>query len=580
MLRFLLVVITFLGAYSAGAQTNIFLTNTAAHDVLTGNFGPNDYAQSTVINHPTVVLPGLVNQLNADSMRVLLEELSAIPNRNTGSDTSSNNMGIGAARRWAYQRFQQYSAANENRLLVSYVQFDDNICGVGQHRNIIGVLPGTGNLYDEVVLVEAHIDSRCEDVCDSLCDALGMEDNGSGTALVMELARVMSGYSYNRTIVFMLTIGEEQGLFGAEAMATYCEDNNVKLNAVFNNDVIGGVICGQTASPPGCPGLNDVDSINVRLYSLGNFNSHHKSLARYTKLEYQENIESLMTVQTIINIMSPEDRSGRGGDHMPFRAHGYPSIRFTSANEHGHGGPDSTYTDRQHTVNDILGVDTNNDQVIDSFFVDFNYLNRNGMINANAIACAAMGPIPPTDLQVTDVPDGLEFTITDPNNYGQYRIGVRSTENDFDTVLTFTNTVDTIWGLTAGPYYRITACTVDSNGIESLFSEERVDNFAMDLIDLEKPYSNVQLLQNKPNPFDEATTISVHVDSKVSYERAEIVVMDIQGRETGRFPISLENEMNEVLYRHDHHQFKTGVYSYSLVIDGQLVATRQMIFAF
>jgi hypothetical protein len=78
----------------------------------------------------------------------------------------------------------------------------------------------------------------------------------------------------------------------------------------------------------------------------------------------------------LVTIMSAEDRTGRGSDHIPFRENGYAAMRFTSANEHGNADvSDPDYHDRQHTSEDILGVDTDGDQVIDSFFVDFNYLD-------------------------------------------------------------------------------------------------------------------------------------------------------------------------------------------------------------
>lgn len=585
---FLSILASVLACSISVAQTpisNIVVTNPTAEQILLGNFNPADYQATNVLNSPDTLVWGIMNEISTDSLHSYLVQMSAFDNRNTASDTVSNSFGIGAARRWAHTKFQEFSAVNENRLQVSYLQFDATICTMDQHRNIFAVLPGSGPLHDEVILVEAHLDSRCEDGCDILCDAHGMEDNGSGSALVLELARVMSKYTYDRTIVFMLTIGEEQGLFGAEAMATWMDDNNVNLNAVFNNDVIGGVTCGATASPPGCPSENHIDSINVRIFSLGAFSSLHKSLARFTKLEYQEMVAPTAPVLTTINIMSPEDRAGRGGDHMPFRAAGFPAIRFTSANEHGDGNglQDSLYHDRQHTQDDLLGVDTNNDNIIDSFFVDFNYLQRNAMINGNAISMAAIGPIPPTDFQVNDaVWDGIEVTITDPNNYGVYRVGARSTTNDWDTLYTFNGTVDTLWGLNPGVNYRISVCSVDPLGTESLFGYEKFASFVAGfgerkVVDKEYP---VELLQNEPNPFDEATTITVLRKADLDYKSAYISVVDLQGKEMAQIPISLKNEVNELLYDHRHHQYQKGIFSYSLVIDGKVIQTKKMIFAY
>src|SRR5690606_18328222 len=138
------------------------------------------------------------------------------------------------ARRWVHQKFEQFSAAGQNRLIPSSLQFDQHTCGMTQHRNIFAVLPGTDTSNKSVIIVEGHMDSRCEGVCDTSCFAPGTEDNGSGTALVMELARVMSRYSYQQTLVFIAIIGEEQSLAGAKAFAKYCKDKKIAIEAVIN----------------------------------------------------------------------------------------------------------------------------------------------------------------------------------------------------------------------------------------------------------------------------------------------------------------------------------------------------------
>lgn len=331
---------------SIRAQQDITVTDYEVERILGGDFEADDYLPSEVINHPEDIIDGILVEVSADSLKQYLIALSAFENRNTGSDTSSATFGMGAARRWAYDKFLSFSARQEGRLRVSYLQFDQDICGMGRHRNVFAVLPGIGPHRNELVFVEGHLDSRCEDACDTECMAHGMEDNGSGSALVLELARVMSRFAFDRTLVFLLTTGEEQGLYGAEAFAIYCVQHEIPVRAVYNNDIIGGVICGQTASPPGCPGLNQVDSINVRLYSTG----PGRSLARFAYLEYQEELLHKMPVPAVLNIMSREDRVGRGGDHIPFRQRGFPALRFTSANEHGDGNPGQAgYDDRQHT---------------------------------------------------------------------------------------------------------------------------------------------------------------------------------------------------------------------------------------
>lgn len=558
------------------AQTNIISTNPVAEQVMLGNYNPASYMASNVINDPDSVSQGILRDVNPDSLKSYILKLASFGNRNTNSDTVSNTFGIGAARRWVYQKFTEFSAANENRLISSYLQFDRPICSTSQHRNIFAVLPGMDTTDKRVIFIEGHMDSRCEVLCDSLCTAQGVEDNSTGTALVMELARVMSKYSFNSTIVFLVTISEEQGLYGAEAMAEYCVQKGITIKAVQNNDVIGGIICGQTSSPPSCPGLNNIDSIGVRLFSAGSFNSSHKAYCRFIKLEYKEMIDPYATVHTDVRIMSPEDRTGRGGDHIPFRQNYFTAMRFTSANEHGNANvADTNYTDRQHSTRDTLGVDTDNDQVIDSFFVDFDYLARNTYINGNAAAMAALGPRTP-DLTLGVNDSNLVVTITQQTQYQTYRVGVRTLTNDWDSVYTFSGTlVDTIDVPPAG-WYRVQVMSVDTNGVESIPSRE-VLTTPVGVEEYSSPLPGITLLQNKPNPFDEATYISFYVDCLPVYQTASVQIADINGRVVEIIPVQLQPGMNDVLYTHGYGA--TGTYFYSLVIDDVPVQTMSMIFA-
>lgn len=574
MKHFALILSCILSVYTFG-QTNILTTNPTAGQILQGNYLPANYTATNVINNHNSIIQGINQSVNADSLKSYIIKLATFQNRNTGADTVSLTTGIGAARKWVLSKFNEISADNDNRLVSSYLQFDQQICNMNQHKNIFGVLPGTDVNNHEVIIIEGHIDSRCDGVCDSLCVAEGIEDNATGTALVIELARVMSKYTFENTIVFMATIGEEQGLYGANAFAQYSIDNNVPVKAVLNNDVIGGIFCGQTSSAPSCPGLGDIDSLQVRLFSFGGFNSSSKQLARFIKLQYKEELLPIVSVPMTVTIMSAEDRTGRGGDHIPFRQKGFPAMRFTSANEHGDASNGPGYTDRQHTSDDVLGVDTDNDLIIDSFFVDFNYLKRNAVTNGIGSAMAAIGPFSPS-LSVTALNGpAIEVTITNQTQYNQYRIGIRTLTNDWDSVYTMTGLIDTIYPPQSNTYF-VSVASLDTNNIESLFSEEKLV-FATGVDELKEQTKGYELLQNKPNPFDEATIISVKANKKLTYKNAEILIQDMNGNTIEKLPIELNDEISEVTYHHGYG--KVGIYAYSLVIDGKIVSTKRMIFA-
>ena len=574
---FLFIISSFLLS-KAVSQTNILFTNTTSEQIIKGNFNPSSFLSSSPINQHAAVVSFIQNNVSADTLKSYILKLASFENRNTASDTVSTSTGIGAARRWVFQKFSNFSAQTENRLIPSYFQFERNICGVLQHRNIIAVLPGTDTTNHEVILIEGHMDSRCENECDITCQAQGIEDNASGSALVLELARVMSKCTYKNTIVFMLTIGEEQGLYGADAFADYCNLNDIPVKAVLNNDVIGGIICGQTSSAPSCPGLNNIDSTQVRIFSFGGFNSVHKQLSRFIKLQYKEELMPFVTVPMMVTVMSGEDRSGRGGDHIPFRQNGFASCRFTSANEHGDASNGPGYTDRQHTTNDILGVDTDLNGTIDSFFVDFNYLSRNACINGAGASIAALGPKKP-DFNIATIPGpGIVIHVTQESNYSFYRVGVRSTTNDWDSVYTISGYYDTIFPPVSNVYY-VSIASVDENGLESLFSKEVViQNSQISVPELEQEsVKPIELLQNRPNPFDEATIIGVLVNQEVHYKNAAIVVYDINGKKVENMKIDLKPGVNEAFYQHGYG--KTGTYFYALVIDGKEISRKSMIFA-
>jgi hypothetical protein len=576
-MRNLLILCLIFLSTSVGAQINILSTNPLAEQILQGDYDPSDYTSEVVIDNHEDIIEGINALINADSLKSYLEEMSAFTNRNSGSDTVSATFGIGAARRWAYQKFESFSATNDNRLIPSYLQFDQAICGMNQHRNIFAVLPGSDVDDHGVVIIEAHFDSRCADGCDVLCNAHGMEDNGSGSALVLELARVMSAYTFKKTIVFLLTTGEEQGLYGAHAFSQYVIDKEIPLKAVLNNDVIGGVICGETSSAPSCPGVNLVDSTQVRFFTQGGFNSSNKQLARYVKLQYHEELLGMVNVPMQLTIMSAEDRTGRGGDHIPFRQDGFTAMRFTSAHEHGDAGIDEDYHDRQHTSDDILGVDTDGDLELDSFFVDFNYLARNAVINGVGTAMIALGPKPCDFLVQTFEGPGIILRITEEIDYATYRVGLRTLTNDWDSVYVMTGNLDTIYPPTADNYI-VSVASVDVNGIESLFSREiTFSNDELSVAENPTETKDFDLLQNRPNPFDEATIIGVKVNKSGDYKQAFILIRDLSGREIERLPIQLNSEVCEVIYEHGYAQI--GVYSYTLVVDQKEVATKMMVFA-
>jgi hypothetical protein len=586
------------GALSAQNVSNISCSSTLAEQVMMGQYDPSAFTASTVIDDHEAIICALRTEVSPDSLKAHLAKLTSFHNRNTYSDTLSSTSGIGAARRWAYSRFQAYAAQNEDRLIPAYLRFDyqtSQDCGdVNDLRNVIAVLPGSDASNPSIVLIEAHMDSRCTDNCDTLCLAQGAEDNGSGTALVMELARVMSRYTFDHTLVFMLTTGEEQGLVGAEAMATYCETQGIAIKGVQNNDIVGGVLCGASSSDPGCEVEGDVDSLNVRLFSYGASNAPYRGFARTIKMYYQEKLQDEVPVPMTVHIMGQEDREGRGGDHIPFRLRGYRNVRFTAANEHGDANVDSSwYHDHQHTSDDILGVDTDGDLVIDSFFVDFNYLQRNAVINGTSMTLLALGPEPPVAV-VHDEPTGLRVSFQPQAGIMAYRVGIRASSSslDFDMVYRTSDTSFVIPGLDASHFYYVSTAAIDSATIMSPFTAEVAKSNDMETPPAQMdqlPYHlncipiSVPEVAAKPSlpiiscqlsASGDRTIIVVDWPPNARNKQAAVLVHDVNGHVVGRIPFLPQPGKNELVFP---HTTAAGLYTCGLVANGVIIAADKFI---
>jgi hypothetical protein len=594
-MRPILILILCLGTGAgAVAQSSESVTSTVVNNILLGNYTPSTYEATTVITDPNVISQGLLSNISADSLTATLYALNSFQNRNTFSDTSSATSGIGATRRWVYSKFLQYSQANNNRLQVGYLKFTYNPSSyrctespsIQTHYNVLAVLPGSQTTDKSLIIIEAHMDSRNANNCDATGSAPGIGDNATGTAMVLELARVMSRYTFKNTIVFSINTGEEQGLIGAHALAEYLKAQGVLIKAVNNNDVSGGIFCGHTASGPGCPYYGNLDSIDLRIFSLGDVNSPNKQWARYIKLEYKEQLSNLVTVPTDLQIMENDDRIGRGGDHQAFTDIGYTAVRFTQANEDGDANSDSAgYTDRQHSLRDSLGRDV--DGVIDSIYINPDYLARNTLVNGNSLSMVALGPDTVTLTASLWTANTVQVKFS-PAGEPAYRIAIRSTTNDWDSVYTITGVSS---GIIVVPYganktFYISAAAVDANGTESQFSTEWTLSTGMVVLDLTPDttqpaappasYYGIQLLPNRPNPFDESTLITINSGTDLFANRTCLLFTGIDGRVITKIPVSLQKGVNQVVYNHGFSA--SGIYICTLLIDGQPVQSTEMIF--
>lgn len=315
---------------------------------------------------PDPAIARLIDSISPARLEATVRRLAAFGTRHLLSRTDSPMQGIGAARQWIFDEFTKASP----RLQVAFDTYQVAAQGprIGRDvelRNVMAVLPGRSARR---IYVSGHYDTVARPADGSTFDwangdlpAPGANDDGSGTALVLELARVFaqSGMTFDATLVFIAFAGEEEGLIGATLHASKAVRDSLDIEAVFNNDIVGGGIGGDGRSATNA----------VRLFSDGPEDSPSRALARYIRDAAARYLPS-HTVVPVARL----DRFGRGGDHTPFHQRGFAAVRFTETHEN--------YS-RQHTVNDTPDG------------VDPEYLARNARVNAAAMASLALAPAAP-----------------------------------------------------------------------------------------------------------------------------------------------------------------------------------------
>src|SRR4051812_41974710 len=186
----------------------------------------------------------LVKEIDPRNIESTIRKLVSFGTRNTLSEQDNPTRGIGAARDWLYGEFQKAAAASEGRMTVEKQTFEQakgpRVSQPTMLTNVVATLKGTQpESVNRVYVVSGHYDSMCNSATDAKCDAPGANDDASGTAAVLEMARVMAKYKFDATIVFMTVPGEEQGLLGATHFAEEAKKTSMDIEGMFTNDIIG-----------------------------------------------------------------------------------------------------------------------------------------------------------------------------------------------------------------------------------------------------------------------------------------------------------------------------------------------------
>jgi Peptidase family M28 len=420
---------------------------------------PDGPGQRITGQRPDARLRAILAEIDPLRIEDTIRTLVSFGTRHTLSVQDDPRRGIGAARDWIAGEMRRYSAAGGGRLEVtvpSYVQQPaSRIPTPTLISNVVGTLRGTVS-PNRVYVVSGHYDSRVTDVMNATADAPGADDDASGVAVAMELARIMSKRQSEATLVFAAVAGEEQGLYGSTFLAKQLKDAGADVQGMFTNDIVGSSTADDGTRDPrsvrlfaqGLPPSETPTRQATRLTIGGENDSPARELARFVA-EVADRSVTGMDVRVIYRL----DRYLRGGDHTPFLQAGFPAGRFTEPNE-----------DFAHQHQDVRVE--NGVQYGDlPEFCDFRYISRVTKVNAAALWSLAQAPGTPTQVVV----DTSALTNSTTLSWQ------RGSEPDLDGY-------EVVWRPTTAPFWThvidvgdVTRATIDLSKDNVIFGVRSVD---------------------------------------------------------------------------------------------------------
>ena len=351
------------------------------------------FGQQMVIRNPEI--SQLVQQVNADSLKKYTEVLASFKSRHTLNQDAKD--GMIAAQNYVKAKFMEFGMLSKGRMTTSIEEFivpgdGRRIVTDAKVGNVIAKLPGTNPNDPRVIIVSGHLDSRNKDVMDATGASPGANDDGSGVALVMELARILSKSEFSATLLFVAFTGEEQGLKGATYLADKAKAESWKIEAVLNNDIVGNSNSSETnisnntvmrVFSETIPLIEDERAANIRRSINSDNDSPSRQLARYIK-ELGERYVDQMEVKLIYR----NDRFLRGGDQTPFMKNGFTAVRMSEMNEN--------FLHQHENVRVENGVQYGDLPE----FMDFEYLRKVAAVNLASAASLAHAPGIPQEVKI------------------------------------------------------------------------------------------------------------------------------------------------------------------------------------
>lgn len=335
---------------------------------------------------PDRELRAILREVDPRRIEANIRKLVSFGTRHTLSTQDDPNRGIGAARDWIFAEMGKYAARSNGRMTVelqSYIQPPaDRIPVPTRITNVMATIRGSAS-PDRIYVITGHYDTRVNDVLDATSFAPGANDDGSGTAVSMEVARVLATHAPKATIVLAAVAGEEQGLYGSRHMAAEYKAAGADVQGMFTNDIVGssrgddGTVDKHTVRlfAEGVPTAETPQEAAIRRSVGGENDSPARQLARFVR-EVADNRETGMDIRVIYR----RDRYLRGGDHIGFLEQRYPAARFTEPNE-----------DFAHQ-HQYVRVEDGKQYGDLPEFCDFDYIAGVARVNAATLWSLAQGP--------------------------------------------------------------------------------------------------------------------------------------------------------------------------------------------
>ena len=373
------------------------------------------------------IIRDITRQIDAKNIEQAIRRLVSFGTRNTLSEQNDPKRGIGAARDWLYSEFLKIAETTGGRMTVEKQAYEQpraqRIPQPTIITNVVATLKGSQpESVNRIYVVSGHYDSMCSSATDAKCDAPGANDDASGTAAVLEMARAMAKHQFDATLVFMAVAGEEQSLLGSTHFAEQAKQKNWNIDAMFTNDIIGNTLGGNgirdrttvRVFSEGVPSNETAPEGNTRRNVGGENDSASRQLARFIKDTTDQYVRGMSVM-----LVWRRDRYGRGGDHIPFLERGYPAVRFTEVNEDFRHQHQNIRTENGIQYGDLPE------------FVDFAYVANVARVNAASLAMLALAPSRPKNVNILTARLGYDTELkwdanTEPDVAG-YEIVWRDT---------------------------------------------------------------------------------------------------------------------------------------------------------